>query len=105
MKFQSFTENTFLQPTRSSKAVRRFMQLPVVVFRLSDKNGMHTLLVVEQQHGIDYKVLVNLVHKFILETKLETDGLGRDTLRDLCKLASTEGDRKLLKFAVCEASK
>ena len=95
----------FSSTYRSSNAVRRFMQLPVVVFRLSKKPGMHTLVVVEQQHGIDYKVLVNLVHKFTLETKLETDGVGRDTLRDLCKLASTEGDRKLLKFAVCEASK
>ena len=63
----------FSSTYRSSNAVRRFMQLPVVVFRLSEKNGMHTLLVVEQQHGIDYKVLVNLVHKFTLETKLETD--------------------------------
>ncbi|CAB3995396.1 Hypothetical predicted protein [Paramuricea clavata] len=81
------------------------MQLPVVVFRLDEKNKTQKLFIVEKQCGIDYRKLVNLVHKFTLETKLETEGIAKETLRNLCKLATTEADRKLLKFAVCQASK
>ena len=44
------------------------MQLPVVVFRLDEKNKTPKLFIVEKQCGIDYRKLVNLVHKFTLET-------------------------------------
>lgn len=93
----------FATTYRSSNAIRRLMQLPVVVFRLDEKRGIQKLFVIEKQCGIDYRKLVNLVHKFTLETKLEKEGIAKETLHDLCNLASTEGDRKLLKFAVCQA--
>ena len=60
--------------------------------------------VVYKNENIDYQALVSLVHKFKLQTKLDSTRIGKETLRDLCNLASTESDRKLIKFAVCEAS-
>lgn len=94
----------FTSTYRSSNAVRRFMQLPVVVFRVGQKIGMQKLYVVEKEQGIDYKKVATLIEKFTLQPNLEVGGIGRDTLLALCKLASTESDRKLIKFAGCEAS-
>ena len=94
----------FTSTYRSSNAVRRFMQLPVVVFRVGQKIGMQKLYVVEKEQGIDYKKVATLIEKFTLQPNLEVGGIGRDTLLALCKLASTESDRKLIKFAACEAS-
>lgn len=94
----------FSSSYRSSNAIRRLMQLPVVIFKLNAKPGTQKLYVVENMFGIDFKKIVQLANKFTLETKLETEGVGKKILRDLCKLASTEADRKLLKFAVCQAS-
>jgi hypothetical protein len=81
------------------------MQLPVVVFKLCQKPGMQKLYVIEKNDWIDYQTLVSLVHKFSLQTQLDKTGIAKETLRDLCSLVSTESDRKLIKFAVCEASK
>ena len=94
----------FTSTYRSSNAVRRFMQLPVVVFRVGQKIGMQKLYVVEKEQGIDYKKVATLIEKFTLQPNLEVGGIGRDILIALCKLASTESDRKLIKFAACEAS-
>ncbi|CAB3995982.1 Hypothetical predicted protein [Paramuricea clavata] len=66
---------------------------------------MQKLYVIEKNDGIDYQTLVSLVHKFSLQTQLDKTGIAKETLHELCSLASTESDRKLIKFAVCEASR
>lgn len=66
---------------------------------------MQKLYVIENNDGIDYQTLVNLIHKFSLQNQLDKTGIAKETLRDLCSLASTESDRRLIKFAVCEASR
>ena len=95
----------FSSTCHSSNTVRRFMQLPVVIFSVGQRSGMQKLFFVEKQENIDYKKVVGLIEKFTLQPNLETGGgIKKDTLLPLCKLASTESDRKLIKFAVCEAS-
>ena len=94
----------FSSTYRSSNATQRFMQLPVVVFKLCPRPGMQKLYVIENKEGIDYQTLVSLIHKFSLQNELDKTGIAKDTLRDLCSLASTESDRRLIKFAVCKAN-
>lgn len=78
------------------------MQLPVVIFSVGQRSGMQKLFVVKKQENIDYKKVVGLIEKFTLQPNLETGGgIKKDTLLPLCKLASTESDRKLITFAVC----
>ena len=94
----------FLSSYRSFNATKRFMQLPVVVFKVCQKPGMQKLYIIEKNGNVDYQTLVSLVHKFSLQSKLDKTEIAKETLRDLCNLASTESDRKLIKFAACEAS-
>ena len=66
---------------------------------------MQKLFVVKKQENVDYKKVVGLVEKFTLQPNLETGGgMKKDTLLALCNLPSTESDRKLIEFAVCEAT-
>ena len=78
---------------KSDKAVRRFMQLPVVVLKL---NG--TLYVLEYSPYTEYDKLQTLIEKLVPEQKLSV-GLSKEALKALCDMASTEADRKLLRVA------
>ena len=86
---------------QSHKAKQRLMQLPVVVFKMSTKGlGSQKLYMVEQKSGVDFTQFVSLFKELV---PAETDkvGLTRETLNGLCKLASNESDRKLIKYAAC----
>ena len=78
---------------KSDKAIRRFMQLPVVVLKL---NG--TLYVLEYSPYTEYDKLQTLIEKLVPEQKLLV-GLSKEALKALCDMASTEADRKLLRVA------
>jgi len=87
----------------SEKAVRKFMSLPVVIFELGEAcKGTQTLYMIEQRSGIDYIKYVDLIKSgnSTVETRYP-HVIDKDKLRALCELASTEKDRKLIKYAMC----
>ena len=92
---------------QSSKATRRLMQLSVVVFNLfeSEKPSNGKLYLMEQKEGVDYGHMINLMRKAVHKSNmLKNNGtMTKELLRGLCQLASTESDRKLINFAVCES--
>ena len=86
---------------KSYNAKRRFMQLPVVVFEISAQGkGSQRLVMLEQQAGVDYITFVSLFHKLIPSDNVAL-GLNKEILNTLCQLASSESDRKLIKYAAC----
>ena len=86
----------------ASKAVRRLMQLPVVVVCLKLKGpGSQVLFVTESKRNVDYKSYAEWLKK--LEPSKVKQGLDKETLKALCDLATTEKDRSLIKYAICKA--
>lgn len=83
---------------KSDKAIRRFMQLPIVILKVKG-----TLHVLEYNPNIEYERLQELIDKLIPEQKL-TLGLNREALQALCNLASTEADRKLIRVGTTQIS-
>ena len=86
---------------KSDKAVRRLLQLPVAIFALERYLGSR-LHVTEYCPSVDYKRLVHWINKLIVPEQVQ--GLDKSTLTALCKLASSDKDRTLLKFAACEGA-
>jgi len=86
---------------KSYNAKQRLMQLPVVIFQMSTKGqGSQKLYMVENNSGVDYTQFVSLF-KELVPAEIDKSGLSRETLSGLCKLASNESDRKLIKYAAC----
>ena len=82
-------------------AKRKFLQLPVVIFEISaEGKGSQRLLIIEQQAGVNYVTFVSLIHKLIPSSNVSV-GINKETLDGLCKLATTESDQKLIKYAAC----
>ena len=67
--------------TKGYKAIRRFMQLPIVILKVKG-----TLHVLEYNSNIEYVRLQELIEKLIPEQKLSL-GLNREALKALCDLA------------------
>jgi benzoyl-CoA reductase/2-hydroxyglutaryl-CoA dehydratase subunit BcrC/BadD/HgdB len=68
---------------KSDKAIRQFMQLPVVILKVKG-----TLHVLEYSFNAEYERLQERIEKLISEQKLSL-GLNREALKALCDLAST----------------
>ena len=82
-------------------AKRKFLQLPVVIFEISaEGKGSQRLLIIEQQAGVNYVTFVSFIHKLIPSSNVSV-GINKETLDGLCKLATTESDQKLIKYAAC----
>lgn len=89
---------------RSDKAIRRIMQLPVVVIRLClNGPGSQKLYVTEKMKGVEYSFFPVLINRFIISRKSQVTDLNKELLQGLCQLASTEKDRSLVKYAVCRS--
>lgn len=87
----------------SNKAVRRLMQLPVVVFTLTLQGpGSQRLFVTENKPYVDFSLFVSWFPKVIPTDQIKK-GVTRDQLQAICSLASSEKDRKLIRFAACKA--
>ena len=99
----------FLSPNakyKSDKAIRRIIQLPVVIFPLQIHNGQKKLFVTEQHTTVNYEKVGGFV-KTLLESKPHTAPIPRiskETLKVICDLASPEKDKRLIKYAVCQSS-
>ena len=81
---------------KSDKAIRRIIQLPVVIFR-----AFGQLFVTEFVNGVDFSKLVDVVSKFVPAKRI-TSGLNKESLRLLCELASSEKDRRLIRVAASQ---
>ena len=81
---------------KSDKAIRRVIQLPVVIFR-----AFGQLFVTEFVHGVNFPKLVGIVSKFVPAKRIN-GGLNKESLRLLCELASTEKDRRLIRVAASQ---
>jgi len=77
---------------KSDKAIRRVIQLPVVIFR-----AFGQLFVTEYVKNVDFTRLASCVSNFVPEKSL-TSGMGRESLKVLCELASSEKDRRLIRM-------
>ena len=83
----------FSSQYKSSKAVSRVMQLPVVIFRVQNR-----LFVVEYVQNVNYEKFVKFLNLFVPEKHLQK-GISRENLKMICELASSEKDKKLIRFA------
>ena len=77
---------------QSDKAVRRLMQLPVVIFKREN------LFVTELRSDVNYDKMVDWIEKIVPQNDVERK-LNKETLKSLCELASTESDRRIIKAA------
>ena len=89
---------------KSDKAVRRLLQLPVAIFKIESQIGHPQLYVTGYYPGTDFSRLVFWINKLKLLSPRNSSGLDKNTLSALCKLASSDKDRSLVKFAACEAA-
>lgn len=81
---------------KSDKAVRRIIQLPVIIFRCFDQ-----LFVTEYVDGLDFTKLASCVAKYVPQNCLSS-GIDKENLKLLCELASSEKDRRLIRVASCQ---
>ncbi|CAB4005888.1 Hypothetical predicted protein [Paramuricea clavata] len=81
---------------KSDKAIRRIIQLPVIIFR-----SFNQLFVTAFVDRVDYTKLVQCVYKYIPQ-KTMSSGVDKDSLQLMCELASSEKDRKLIRVACCQ---
>ena len=91
---------------KSDKAIRRITQLPVVIFPVETQRAQKKLLVTEQHTTVNYEKVGDFL-KTLLESKPYTaqfPSISRETLKIVCDLASSEKDKKLIKYAVCRSS-
>lgn len=99
----------FLAPNakyKSDKAIRRIMQLPVVIFPVEIEIGKKKLLVTEQHATVNYEKVGDFL-KSLLESKpctAQIPSISKETLKVVCDLASSEKDKKLIKYAVCSSA-
>lgn len=89
---------------KTDKAVKRIMHLPVVIFPLQC-NGTKTLYVTEQKKYVDYNLFQKFVESLIDNESVQSaqNPLTKEMLASLCKIASSEKDKRLIKFAACLA--
>lgn len=83
----------FRSTYKSDKAIRRVIQLPVVIFR-----AFGQLFVTEYVEDVDFTKLASCVSHFVPEESL-TSGMSRESLKVLCELASSEKGRRLIRVA------
>ena len=98
------------QKYKTDKAMRRFLQLPVVIFQCNGSRGNSPLFITDYKGQTDYKRLMFWISKLdLLDTMRQGQqpaaiNLDKSTLSALCKLASSDKDRALLKYTACQAS-
>ena len=90
----------FLAPNakyKSDKAIRRILQLPVVIFPVEIQRGQKKLLVTQQHTTVNYEKVGDFL-KTLLEYKPNTaqiPSISKETLKVICDLASSEKDKRL----------
>lgn len=105
--FQTLFPNVKYQ---SDKAIRKLMQLPVVIFELELQGpGSQKLFVAERYSGMNYLSFSKVVQQFLLLRNMGksdrniTANMPKESLLLLCNLASSEADRLLIKYTACKS--
>ncbi|CAB4038738.1 Hypothetical predicted protein [Paramuricea clavata] len=91
---------------QSDKAIRKFMQLPMAIFKLElNGPGSQRLYVCEIRQMVYYKAFSQFCQTILSSNSFgkRQKGLTREALDVLCKLASSESDRCLIKYSVCKS--
>lgn len=88
---------------KTEKAVSRMMQLPVAVVPLNI-NGGKKLFVCELISSLDYSKLQVFIDGLQNKDAKKDVIIEKDMLQMLCELASSEKDKRLIKYAVCTSS-
>lgn len=89
---------------QSDKAIRKLMQLPVAIFKLQLHGpGSKKLYICESREMVDYKAFSRVCQTVLSSTQKQEKGLTKEALDVLCCLASTESDRRLIKYSVCKS--
>ena len=87
----------------STKAVRLLMQLPLIIIEVELQGpGSQRLYATELKPGVDAQKLVSIMRQFLRSIRANSKEKlpSREKIAALCKLASTEADRMLLKMSV-----
>ena len=105
VKLQSVFVESFLNKGskyKTDKAVKRLLQLPVIVFPLQEKNTV-TLYVTESD-AKDCKKLLSLSQSLLNENQNHPHEVTKAALSIICDLASSGADTKLIKYTALLAS-
>ena len=102
---RSLFASHFLSPGakyKSDKAIRRILQLPVAIFSLELQKGQKKLFVTELNTAVNYEKLGEFLRTVSVSTDCNTQFpiTSRETLKIVCDLASSEKDKRLIKYAV-----
>ena len=81
---------------KSDKAIRRIIQFPVVIFCCFGQ-----LFVTEYVHGLNFAKLASSVAKYLPQSKISA-GINKENVKLLCKMASSEKDKHLIRVASCQ---
>ena len=88
---------------KSDLAVRKIMQLPVCVFGMAVIGPVsRKMYVTEKIEGVDYNSFVSLSEK-VWQKQNSSSNMDRQTVGELCNLASSQADKLLIKYVCCEA--
>ena len=80
------------------------MQLPLIIIEVELQDpGSQTLYATELKPGVDAQKLVSIMRQFLWSIRANSKEKlpSREKIAALCKLASTEADRMLIKMSVC----
>lgn len=102
---RSLFASHFLSPGakyKSDKAIRRILQLPVAIFPLELQKGQKKLFVTEVNTAVNYEKLGEFLRTVSVSTDCNTQFpiISRETLKIVCDLASSEKDKRLIKYAL-----
>lgn len=105
VKVQSIFVEHFLKKGskyKTDKAVKRLLQLPVIVFPVKEKERV-TLYVTESEEK-DCIKLLSLTQSLLDVNQKQSCELNKATLSVICNLASSETDKKLIKYTALLSS-
>ena len=105
VKLQSVYVEQFLNKGskyKTDKAVKRLMQLPVVVFPV--KEHQRVTLYVTESEGLNCSKVQILIQNLLEMQEKKASDLSKATLSIICDLASSEVDKKLIKYTALISS-
>ena len=86
---------------KSDVSVRKMMQLPIGIFKMSRMApGNEKLYVTAKVEGVDYPSFITLTKK-VSQKQESHSSLSKTALKELCSLASSEKVRLLIKYVCC----
>ena len=85
-------------------ARRRFLQMPLVCIRVDYKPGVHECYLLEHVPGVNYQHFLHLFHTAAQRTPQQTATLGKQEVKSLLSVCTSDQERAYLRYAVFKAS-